>query len=160
MGVFMTILKPGDKILGLSLAHGGHMDDLGLAAALHGHARRQEERTGCTIIVCDRLSPMPSEVETAAFRIVQEAINNAIRHGAARRIIVIVEVYGPALLLSVRDNGGGFDPATVSASGHNGLGLSHMRERAELLGGRLTLTSRPGRGTVIAVTIPLAEVLD
>ncbi len=133
------------------------LDDLGLAAALHGYARRQAERAGCKIAVWDQLSPLSSEIETAAFRIVQEAVNNAIRHGAAPIIVVIAEVCKQVLWLTIRDDGCGFDPLTIAASGHTGLGLSSMRERTELLNGRFRLASRPGRGVVIEVTIPVSE---
>lgn len=135
------------------------LDDLGLAAALHGHARRQAERASCKIEVWDRLPPLSPEVETAVFRIVQEAINNATRHGMAQNITVSVEVCDWVLSLTIRDNGGGFDPALVSANSPPGLGLSIMRERAELLNGRFDLASQPGQGVVITVTIPVAEAM-
>lgn len=132
------------------------LDDLGLAAALHWYARGQAERAGCMIDVQDRLPPLLPELETAVFRIVQEAVNNAIRHGEARRIAVAVAVADGELSLAIQDDGAGFDP-DAAAEGESGLGLIGMRERAELLGGWFGLASRPGAGTRIEVTIPLEE---
>lgn len=138
------------------------LDDLGLSAALHWYARRQADRADCEIVVRDRLPTLPSEIEIAVFRIVQEAVDNAIRHGKARRIAIAVEATDQRLALIVQDDGGGFDSEAVFASHEAdvGLGLLGMRERAELLGGRFSLVGRPGEGTVIEVTIPLVEALS
>ena len=135
------------------------LDDLGLSAALHWYARRQAERADCEIVVRDRLSTLSPRIETAVFRIVQQAIDNAIRHGKARRITIAAEASDQRLALIVQDDGGGFDSEAVFA-GHEadvGLGLLGMRERVELLGGQFSLVSRPGNGTVVEVTIPLME---
>ena len=133
------------------------LDDLGLAAALHWYARRQAERSGCEIVVLDRFSPLSPEIETAVFRIAQEAVNNAIRHGGARHITVTAEVVDRRLALAIQDDGGGFDPEAASSKPDAGLGLNSMRERAELLDGRFALTSRAGVGTRIEVSIPVTE---
>ena len=133
------------------------LDDMGLPAALHWYARRQAERAGCEIVVEDRCPPLPAEIETAAFRIVQEAVNNAIRHGGARRITIVATVDDRRLSLAVRDDGSGFDPKGQVGGQGAGMGLSSMRERAELMGGRFTLGSQPGAGTTVEVTIPLPE---
>ncbi len=133
------------------------LDDLGLAAALHWYARRQAERSGCEIVVLDRFSPLSPEIETAVFRIAQEAVNNAIRHGGARHITVTAEVVDRCLALAIQDDGGGFDPEAASSKPDAGLGLNSMRERAELLDGRFALTSRAGVGTRIEVSIPVTE---
>jgi PAS domain S-box-containing protein len=133
------------------------LDDLGLAAALHWYARRQAERSGCEITVLDRFRPLSPEIETAVFRIAQEAVNNAIRHGKARHITITAEAAGQHLALAIQDDGSGFDPDAASNKPDAGLGLNSMRERAELLGGRFALTSQAGSGTRIEVFIPLAE---
>ncbi|MFO1425247.1 MAG: PAS domain S-box protein [Candidatus Competibacteraceae bacterium] len=133
------------------------LDDLGLAAALHWYARRQAERSGCKITVLDRVSPLSPEIETAVFRITQEAVNNAIRHGGARHITVTAEAADQCLALAIQDDGGGFDPGVASSKPDAGLGLNSMRERAELLDGRFALTSQAGIGTRIEVFIPLGE---
>lgn len=131
------------------------LDDLGLAEALHWYTRGQSERTGCVIEVRDRLVPLSPELETAAFRIVQEAVNNAIRHGTPHRIAIAIAVDGGELSLMIQDDGAGFDPDAVPDWSKSGLGLIGMRERVELLGGRFRLVSRPGAGARIEATIPL-----
>jgi PAS domain S-box-containing protein len=127
------------------------LDDLGLTSALHWYARRQAQRAGCHIEVRATVPPLPGEVETALFRITQEAVNNAIRHGRAQRVDVVLELADNFVHLRVDDDGIGFD--TTAAGG--GMGLLGMRERAELLGGRLALDSRPGAGTRLGAEIPL-----
>lgn len=135
------------------------LDDLGLAEALHWYARSQTERTGCAIRVEDRLPALLSpNLETAVFRIVQEAVNNAIRHGQPRRIDITAGVDQKELTLVIQDDGAGFDPdARADIANRSGLGLIGMSERAALLGGRFALVGRPGAGVRIEVTIPLAE---
>src|SRR5262249_38929308 len=135
------------------------LDELGLIVALRGYAEGQSLRTGVTIAVesnfdAERLRP---ETAIAAFRIVQEAVHNALRHGEAKHITVSVRVDSSRLLLSVRDDGRGFDVDEAlqrAATGHH-LGLSGMRERVEALGGRLEMDSVPGHGAEIRASVPL-----
>ncbi|MBK8754123.1 MAG: PAS domain-containing protein [Candidatus Competibacteraceae bacterium] len=134
------------------------LDDLGLSAALHWYARRQAERAGCVIEVRDCVPPLSPDLETAVFRIVQEAVNNAIRHSAARTIDIAVEISHQRLLLAIRDDGTGFAPEEKPTEDRRGMGLMNMRERVELLGGQFALTSWQGGGTVIEAEIPLPEV--
>ncbi|WP_300454121.1 PAS domain S-box protein [Accumulibacter sp.] len=131
------------------------LDDLGLAETLRWYARSQAERAGCVIEVNDRLANLSPELETAAFRIVQEAVSNAIRHGKARRIVIDAAVDGRDLSLVIADDGCGFDPQAISYGFQSGLGLIGMRERSALLGGRFVLASQPGSGVRIEVTLPL-----
>jgi signal transduction histidine kinase len=100
---------------------------------------------------------LPPEVETALFRIVQEALTNVARHAQAHSVTVLLEDRGASAMLIVEDDGRGFDVARVMDSRpHEGnLGLYGMRERASLLGGTLTIESTPGRGTAVFVRIPL-----
>ncbi len=93
----------------------------------------------------------PVHVAHGAFRIVQEALVNSVKHSAARRVIVTVD-RSDGLRLTVRDDGRGFDPSAVRQAGH--LGLTLMRERAELLGGTLLVSSHPGRGTAVELHVP------
>ena len=85
--------------------------------------------------------------------ILQEAVGNALRHGGAKRVDVIVDFLDNALVFGVRDDGCGFDSRTPPKSGH--LGLVTMRQHAEGLGGTLTVVSREGEGTTVTVRIPL-----
>jgi signal transduction histidine kinase len=113
------------------------------------------ERTGLAISVAapeQRLSP---EVETATYRIAQEALNNAARHAHAKTVEIVVSVDGPTVRIFVRDDGQGFDvSAALERRGDRGLGLIGMRERVEDLGGILTILSGPGNGTRLSVSIP------
>lgn len=101
-------------------------------------------------------------METAVFRIVQEAVNNAIQHGAAHAIVIVivVTISDQQLLLKIRDDGVGFAPEMKSTKNRRGMGMTNMRERVELLGGQFALTSWLGGGTVIEVSIPLPGEFD
>ncbi len=137
------------------------LDDLGLAAAIENFAA-EHSRQGAVPIEADVSSlageRLPDSVETAAFRIVQESILNALRHAQASRISLSAEVSNGQLQLCVRDNGRGFDVQSVfncQGDGPGPCGLLGMRERAQLLGGVLKLQSGSGKGTEIQVTIPI-----
>ena len=97
---------------------------------------------------------LPSEVETALYRIAQEALNNVAKHSGARRVEVILERRSDCVLLVVEDDGVGFEqPANRVAGG--GFGLVGMRERAALVGAGLQVESTPGKGTSIIVRMPV-----
>jgi signal transduction histidine kinase/ligand-binding sensor domain-containing protein len=135
------------------------LDELGLVPALRGYAEGQSVRTGVAIGVeantgAETLRP---DTAIAAFRIVQEAVNNTLRHASARGITVSVRTDSKRLLLSVRDDGSGFDvpEALKRAATGRHLGLLGMRERVEALGGRLEIESTPGHGTEIRASVPL-----
>ena len=100
---------------------------------------------------------LPPEVETALYRIVQEALTNVARHAKAHSVSVLLEKRGSSMKLIVEDDGQGFDVPQVMGSGpHEGnLGLYGMRERASLLGGTFAIESTPGAGTTVFVEIPL-----
>lgn len=135
------------------------LDDLGLSAALHWYTRRQAERAGCVIVVRDCVPPLSPDMETAVFRIVQEAVNNAIQHGRARNIDITIKVANQRLLLAIRDDGAGFTLTNAkSVEDRRGMGLMNMRERVELLGGQFALVSRLGDGAAIEAEIPLPEI--
>jgi len=136
------------------------LDDLGLPAALRHYLRGYEDRfrlpVDLQILGLDRERLAP-EVETALYRIVQEALTNVARHSRAHSVSVLLERRGASMKLIVEDDGQGFDVARVMGSGpHEGnLGLYGMRERASLLDGTLTIESTPGAGTTVFVEIPL-----
>lgn len=101
-----------------------------------------------------RLSP---EVELGAFRIVEEAVRNALSHGETHRLRVSVRFGRGELAVAVADDGKGFQPVAVDElAGDGHLGLLGMAERAHLLGGHLEVSSTPGGGTVVDATIPFA----
>jgi signal transduction histidine kinase len=93
----------------------------------------------------------PDDADVELLRVLQEALVNARRHSAARRVEVTLSTERRRVRAEVADDGRGFDPASV----REGLGISGMRERASALGGRLEMESKPGKGTSIMVEIPL-----
>lgn len=98
---------------------------------------------------------LPHVLELAAFRFVQEALNNAAKHAGARRVGVMMKPIDSGLQIVVRDDGLGFDPGAQGELPGTRLGLRQMRERAAALDGRLTILSRPGQGTEVRVWLPM-----
>lgn len=136
------------------------LDDLGLAPAVAAHARSHLEAAGIAVEMRLPRKPerLPPEIETAVFRIAQEAINNIARHARARKAVVALERRNGNLVLEVQDDGRGFEPSALKPGDqHGGLGLMGMRERAALLGGVLELRSRPGAGTLVRAVIPIEK---
>jgi signal transduction histidine kinase len=128
------------------------LDDLGVGPALDWLARRAERMTGATVSVeYQGLGRPPAEVELATFRIAQEAMANALRHGEPP-IRIAYRTDGESLTLSVEDEGDGF--ARTMRPGSGGHGLLNMRLRAEAIGARLELLHRPDRGTHVGVEWP------
>jgi len=124
------------------------LDELGLVGALE-QAARQHQQTVVTVEAPAPLPALPAAVEVAAYRIVQEALKNAVEHGRADHCLVGLALDGN-LCLAIADDGLGL-PETVTP----GLGLVSMRERAEELGGTFKIHPRPGGGTKVEVSLPL-----
>lgn len=135
------------------------LDDLGLASALRSHLDRQASSAGFKAhFNQERVPPsLAPEVETACFRIAQEALTNVARHARASEVWVTLAGTEAELRLEVRDNGRGFDvdAARLAASGGRSMGLLSMEERATLARGRLALDSAPGRETRVSLALPL-----
>jgi signal transduction histidine kinase len=127
----------------------------GLAAALRQRTELIQSLSGLHIIFEENLGDarFDEELEVSAFRIVQEGLNNILKHAHAKRCWVRVKRIGSRLVAIVADDGRGFDPRTSGDARSNGLFF--MRERAELLGGRLRIRSRPGRGSRLEFSTPL-----
>jgi signal transduction histidine kinase len=100
----------------------------------------------------DALQPVAADAELCVFRVAQEALRNALKHSGASRIDVRLQSAPAAMSLSVADDGTGFNPAAARDAG---LGLLMMRERVELVGGRLRISSEAGSGTVVEVIVPI-----
>ena len=126
------------------------LDDLGLAASLHALAERLRTPALEVDVEIDPLPRLPAAVDVACYRIAAEAMANAARHAAARRVVVRVEVVGDELLLSVRDDGRGV-PAMPA---RRGLGLTSMRQRTEEIGGRFQLAAA-APGTLVRAALPM-----
>ena len=123
----------------------------GLAASLRRYAQLAGRAHGIPIrVTTAEVGELDSRVQAAAFRVAQEALHNALRHSSASEISVLLSRTPRRVILEVRDDGMGFDPALASS----GLGLASMRERAEMVGGVLRVNSAPGAGTRIRLTVP------
>jgi signal transduction histidine kinase len=103
--------------------------------------------------------PLPEDLETLAYRIVQEALSNAAKHAKATQVMVMVQATDSQLRVEIEDDGQGFDAGLARDFLRDGrVGLASMRERVELASGSLVVRSSPGRGTSIAATLPLDEL--
>jgi signal transduction histidine kinase len=128
------------------------LDDFGLEAALERLADTFREQTGIGVEVEARTGDrLPAEVETALYRIVQEALTNVVKHAQAKRVSVVVTRKDRAVAVLIEDDGRGFEPGGDG----DGLGLIGMRERVSLLGGRLAVETATGAGTTIVAEVPL-----
>jgi len=132
------------------------LDELGLVPALRDYLQRRQRERGLEIgLHADEGDRLPATVETALFRFVQEAVNNAIKHAAAQAVDVSLVREKGSVRLSVTDDGQGFDPQAPRSSKQ--VGLWSMRERVEQLGGEFELQSAPGQGTTLTAWVPLDE---
>jgi signal transduction histidine kinase len=131
------------------------LDDLGVQVAIEGLA----ERARCDGLEVEVTIDLGSagagrystELETALYRITQEALTNARKHGGARRALIDINASDVCVDVTICDDGRGFDPHATT----NGFGLHSMRERAELLGGMLRISSAPTHGTQISASLPI-----
>lgn len=133
------------------------LEDVGLVRAIERMCDDVADRTGAVIerhIVLD--AALPSVLETTCYRVVQEALTNVTRHASATHVEVDVEVDLDDLRVSIADDGRGFSPQEVDS--RRSRGLVGMRERVELLGGRLELSTRKGGGARVAATLPIRRV--
>jgi signal transduction histidine kinase len=130
------------------------LDDFGLVPALEWQAREVSKRTGLRVQVAadEGAGDLPDAHKTCIYRVVQEALHNCARHSQARSVKVVVEQELQKIVLSVEDDGRGFDATRV-----RGLGLVGMAERVTHLGGVFAVRSQPGSGTKVAVELPLAS---
>jgi len=131
------------------------LEDGGLNGALERLAGRfaQDGGLGIRFAGSERLPPLPPGTAEQVYRFAQEAFANVVRHAGATAVDAGLSVTGAELVLTVADNGGGFEPETASAAG--GMGLRIMRFRAQNLGGRCEVASSPG-GTRVTLRVPLS----
>lgn len=151
-----------ERVRGLSLdLRPAMLDDLGLVPALLWHVQRFESETGVTVRFEHGAlkSRFPSEFETAAYRIVQEALTNVARHARVDEASVILRREEGELRIEVADAGSGFDLKKIRADRWTN-GIHGMMERAREWGGALSIDSAPGRGTVLVATLPIETVTD
>lgn len=131
--------------------------DMGIVPAISWLCKEFPERSGtaCTLQVIDQPDELSELQTTSLFRIVQESLTNVARHAAADKVAVIIRKCSENIVIEVRDDGRGFD--SVSKTLHKSFGLLGMKERALALGGKVEITSRPAKGTVVFVRIPLIQ---
>ena len=135
----------------------GILDDIGLVAAVEWAAEEFQARTGinCHLDRPDANIGMDTQSATALFRIVQETLTNVVRHANASEVNIRLAQEHGQLVLEVRDNGRGISEEQLS--GNRSLGILGMRERALLIGGELTMSGSPGKGTTVTVRIPHSD---
>ena len=128
------------------------LSEVGLVGALQHRLDAVERRAGVEArLVVEGQVELPATVEEELYRIAQEALNNALKHAAPTLVTVTIRADGEHVELEVADNGRGFDPQTVTNNA--GIGLTSMHERAQKLGATLDVTSAPGEGTRVRVTL-------
>jgi len=138
------------------------LDDLGLGEAVEWYANRQASRAGYAVVVDQALGDgrLPEPVETAGFRIVQQALTNIARHAQATKVQIVLRQDQKGVELAVIDDGIGFDvgDARMRAQAGESLGLVHMMELAYMGGGIIVITSAKGSGSTVRVHFPLNSV--
>lgn len=136
------------------------LDELGVGVALEAHARSMTEGTGVEATFEGQVPPLSREASLALFRIVQEAINNAVIHGRPDRVTIRFESRDDRLVAEVVDDGIGFDLEDSLLHTSESLGLFGMHERAGYVQGELSVESGPGRGTRVMVSLPFHPEAD
>jgi two-component system sensor histidine kinase DegS len=139
----------------------GRISEQGLIPALQEYIQRYQETRGAPVTFeADAPPPMTKETEIVLYRVVQEALQNAHKHAPGATISITLAIRGTHMVLTIRDDGPGFDPRDVARrAGRESWGLTSMRERAEMIGARLMISSRPGHGTEVSLALPLAQAL-
>jgi signal transduction histidine kinase len=140
------------------------LDNLGLRAALRQFVEEWSEQYGTTAHIVEsnteEMERLPEQVETALYRVVQEALTNVQRHAGASQVSVLLEKSTDMIAAIIEDNGKGFDiekdEQGQERSTAERLGLLGMAERMELVGGTLTIESSPGKGTTVYARVPVA----
>ena len=135
------------------------LDTLGLSAALRSLGEETFRPASITFTMETQGTPpeLPDEVKTMLFRITQEAMANTLKHAASHHVHLRLSFSQQALLLSIEDDGCGFNEASIREHPHRGIGLRNMRERIETMGGELTVYSKPGR-TCITALLPTRAI--
>ena len=130
------------------------LDQLGLVAALEDLTERVSHNAGVELSTDLRIDAerLDAELETVVYRLVQEALTNIVKHAGGDRVELQIQSGGGRLDVLVSDDGQGFDPSDEL----RGFGLAGMRERVELVGGELQIESKPGGGTRVMASVPLA----
>ncbi len=137
------------------------LDDLGLVAAMRAHAEQYLDGSGITfeLNANGQFGRLSSEMETALYRVFQEALSNTRRHSEANKVCVTLKLHDDVFESIIEDNGRGFDPSMIDMNDDNprGLGLLGIQERVTQCGGHVKIISQPGSGTRITIRFSLEE---
>lgn len=138
------------------------LDQLGVWAALEWYAGQIESRSGlrcvCMIDASAAVTSPGPEFSTMLFRVVQEALTNAVRHAAASKVAIMVEAVRGMLQVEIRDDGRGMQNEAVEGQQRDSWGIVGMYERARYFGGELTITGKPGEGTTVMLRLPMEKI--
>ncbi len=136
-----------------------HLDDLGLPATLRWYCNEIQNRVPLEVVVevMGEIQEIPAELKTAMFRIAQEALTNVVKHAKATQVLVTLSYQENGVVLIVEDNGCGFDIDNLDQSQRTSWGLLGMEERASLVGGELSISSKLNQGTRVQVKIPYTD---
>src|SRR4029077_4585245 len=151
-----NIAEIAEDVQGLShRLHSSKLDYLGLATAAESFCRELSQKTQVEIVIGHAGIPhnLSKEVSLCLFRVLQEGLQNAVKHSGARSFVVDLQGTGELIELTVADFGNGFEEQ--EAFTRHGLGLISMRERLQMVHGELSVKSQPGTGTTIRARIPL-----
>jgi two-component system, NarL family, sensor histidine kinase DegS len=135
------------------------LDDLGLNGSILDVVEQMRTLTGLPISASleAEADMLRGGTQTVVLRVVQEALQNVRKHAGATNVVVATMLDGGEWVMEVRDDGRGFDTGAVAARGRRNFGLQFMRERAELVGARFEVRSRPEAGTVVRLAIPMTR---
>jgi PAS domain S-box-containing protein len=136
--------------------HPSVLDDLGLVASLRGLCKEFSERATNIALECTDVplpASVPRELASCLYRVAQESLQNIAKHASAKHVSVALTLQKGTVVLTIADDGAGFDQEAVK--GRGGLGLIGMKERARLVNGKLSFAAQPGHGTRIALQVPL-----
>ena len=134
------------------------LDHLGLVTALQQYVEEYNRQYDIVVefeAIGMRGKRLRQDVETALFRVVQESLTNVALHAQATRVDVLINIRNDHIIAIIEDDGIGFTPISPTIESH--LGLFGMRERVEMLGGKLTIESSPGKGTAVNVEVPYED---
>ncbi|WP_059171921.1 sensor histidine kinase [Bacillus sp. FJAT-27445] len=133
------------------------LDDLGLVPTLKKYLRTIEDYYKTVKITFMNLKDdrrLPSNYEVALFRLIQESVQNALKHAGAAEIQVKLEISGTSVTVVIKDDGRGFDPRKRK---YNSFGIMGMKERVDLLGGQFAISSKPGQGAAVIIQVPIPD---
>jgi len=155
----LTDLSAGLRDLSHSL-HPPSLQYIGVGGALKSIAKAFQENYGIAIDVRvpRELPPLPADLELCVFRICQESLQNIAKHSGASKARIVLEHSNNQLCLTVSDSGKGFVRSEATLSG--GVGMLSMQERAISIGGNVIVSTSPGEGTEVSLTVPLQEQLQ